>query len=114
MEARSCEGRALRTGVAWFARSQGSFPSCSHTSNATVERRRAAAANLLTVLALARTHHVANVFITDRNLDNPWDRMPSYWQQEVDSIAASNETAHYGGGFRRPGGSPPGPSGLPA
>lgn len=61
-----------------------------------------AAANLPTVLALARTHHVANVFVTDRNLDNPWDCMPSYWQQEVDSIAASNETAHYGGGFRRP------------
>ena len=38
----------------------------------------------------AVTRNVAGIYITDDVLGNPWDRLPTYWQQEVDKVAAIN------------------------
>ncbi len=40
-------------------------------------------------LALARG--IGNLFITDDLLSNPWDNLPSYWNQEVDYIASISQ-----------------------
>lgn len=50
-------------------------------------------ANMSAVLDLARARRVGNVYVTDTGLDNPWDRLPSYWPLEAEAIAASNPSS---------------------
>jgi hypothetical protein len=33
------------------------------------------------------------VYVTDDSGANPWDRLPSYWEQEVAAVAAENRRA---------------------
>lgn len=45
--------------------------------------------NLAAVLGLARARGVGNVYVTDGELENPWDRLPSYWPLETEAVAGS-------------------------
>lgn len=38
-------------------------------------------------LRLAQQRNAGNVYVTDRRMDNPWDRLPSYWLEEVRLIS---------------------------
>jgi hypothetical protein len=38
-------------------------------------------------VSLARERHVANVYVTDDSLPNPWDTLPPYMDQEVALLA---------------------------
>jgi hypothetical protein len=46
---------------------------------------------LLSYLDRAVNLRVGNVYVTDDRLDNPWDRLPGYWKQEVDRVKALNK-----------------------
>lgn len=52
-------------------------------------------ANMLSDLGLAVQRNAGGIYITDDVLANPWDRLPSYWQQHVAAVAAIN--ADYNG-----------------
>ena len=41
------------------------------------------------------------IYITDDTGANPWDRLPSYWEEEVAAVAAENQRA-----IRQPGQEP--------
>lgn len=41
-------------------------------------------------VALAAARNARYVYVTDDNLPNPWDTLPSYWDQEVSKIAELN------------------------
>jgi spherulation-specific family 4 protein len=41
-------------------------------------------------VALAAARNARYVYVTDDNLPNPWDTLPSYWNQEVSTIAVLN------------------------
>jgi hypothetical protein len=47
------------------------------------------AAGMLADLQLAQQRHAGLVYVTDDTLPNPYDTLPSYWDQEVAAIAAS-------------------------
>lgn len=47
-------------------------------------------ARMPAVLALARARGVANVYVTDGRMANPWKGLPSYWPREAGAVAASN------------------------
>jgi hypothetical protein len=47
------------------------------------------AAGMLADLHLAQQRNAGLVYVTDDTLPNPYDRLPSYWNQEVAAIAAS-------------------------
>lgn len=34
--------------------------------------------------------NVGGIYVTDDVMNNPWDTLPSYWQQEVDAVAQIN------------------------
>jgi len=40
-------------------------------------------------LQMAQQRNVGDVYVTDATLPNPYDQLPSYWNQEVAAIAAS-------------------------
>lgn len=42
-------------------------------------------------LKLALSRHAGMVFITDAKMPNPWDRLPTYWREEVQAIKEMNE-----------------------
>jgi Spherulation-specific family 4 len=44
-------------------------------------------AGMLAALAEARARNAGYVYITDDVLDNPWDRLPSYWNAELAALA---------------------------
>jgi hypothetical protein len=46
-----------------------------------------------TNIDLAISRRAGFVYITDDILSNPWDRLPTYWAQEVDTIESLNRTA---------------------
>ena len=48
----------------------------------------ATAAKMREYLALAAKQRVGWFFATDAKGANPWDRLPTYWREEVDAIAA--------------------------
>ena len=41
-------------------------------------------------VSLAVSRHTGSIFITDDTLPNPYDTLPSYWNQLVDAVAAAN------------------------
>ena len=41
-------------------------------------------------LRLALTRSTGGIYITNDVMNNPWDTLPSYWQAEVDAVAAIN------------------------
>jgi hypothetical protein len=41
-------------------------------------------------LRLALTRNTGGIYITNDVMNNPWDTLPSYWQAEVDAVAAIN------------------------
>ena len=41
-------------------------------------------------VALAAARNAGYVYVTDNNLPNPYDNLPSYWDQEVSKIAELN------------------------
>jgi hypothetical protein len=47
------------------------------------------ATTMVTDLHLAQQRNVGLVFVTDATLPNPYDRLPSYWNDEVAAIAAT-------------------------
>jgi hypothetical protein len=47
------------------------------------------AAGMLTDLQLAMQRNAGLVYVTDRTLPNPYDQLPSYWDQEVAAIKSS-------------------------
>jgi hypothetical protein len=47
------------------------------------------AAGMVADLQLAQQRNAGLVYVTDDTLPNPYDRLPSYWDQEVAAIAAS-------------------------
>ncbi|QDT71383.1 spherulation-specific family 4 protein [Lacipirellula limnantheis] len=50
----------------------------------------ASAANMVDFLNLAVSRNVGGIYVTDDVMNNPWDTLPSYWQQEVDAVAQIN------------------------
>jgi spherulation-specific family 4 protein len=50
----------------------------------------ATAAAMQSDIDLAAARNARYVYVTDDNLPNPWDTLPSYWNQEVAKIAAVN------------------------
>lgn len=46
---------------------------------------------MLADLALASSRNVGSVYITDQGLPNPYDQLPSYWDQEVAAIQSMPE-----------------------
>ena len=47
--------------------------------------------SMLSALSLAQSRNVGSVFVTDQNLPNPYNQLPSYWDQEVAAIHAMPE-----------------------
>ena len=41
-------------------------------------------------LQLARSRRAGWIYVTDDALPNPWDRLPTYWEQEVAAVRQSN------------------------
>ncbi|MCA9258760.1 MAG: hypothetical protein KDA61_06155 [Planctomycetales bacterium] len=41
-------------------------------------------------LTLAKARNVGGIYITDDVMNNPWDRLPSYWTSEVAAVAQLN------------------------
>jgi hypothetical protein len=41
-------------------------------------------------LQAAERHSAGVVYVTDAELDNPWDRLPSYWSQALEAVRALN------------------------
>lgn len=41
-------------------------------------------------LELAVSRNIGGIYITNDVMSNPWDTLPSYWQQHVDAVAAIN------------------------
>ncbi len=39
------------------------------------------------LVQMARTYGIGRVYITDDHLPNPWDGLPTYWNEEVAAIA---------------------------
>lgn len=48
------------------------------------------AATMEEYLRLALTRSTGGIYITNDVMNNPWDTLPSYWQAEVDAVAAIN------------------------
>jgi len=46
---------------------------------------------MLSYLARAVSLPVGNVYVTDDQMDNPWDSLPGYWKKEVDGLKALNK-----------------------
>lgn len=44
------------------------------------------------IVELAKARNIGSIYITDDNMDkqNPWDSLPSFWNQEVDCISKTN------------------------
>jgi len=49
------------------------------------------AAAMQVTIARARAMNVGHVYVTDDDISNPWDRLPSYWPAEVAAVAAVPE-----------------------
>lgn len=49
------------------------------------------AAAMQATIARARAMNVGHVYVTDDDISNPWDRLPSYWAEEVGAVAAVPE-----------------------
>lgn len=47
-------------------------------------------AKIAEYLELAVSRNVGSIYITDDVMANPWDTLPTYWQQHVDAVAAIN------------------------
>jgi hypothetical protein len=47
------------------------------------------AAGMAADLQLAQQRNVGQVYVTDGNLPNPYDHLPSYWDQEVQALTPS-------------------------
>ena len=54
------------------------------------------AAGMTNTLALARQRNAGFVYVTDDQGGNPWDRLPAYWDAEVEAIEAINRAATNG------------------
>lgn len=50
----------------------------------------ASAAAMEAALDLAVQRNTGGIYITDDVMNNPWDRLPSYWEAEVAAVAAIN------------------------
>ncbi|MCC6492271.1 MAG: hypothetical protein IT424_04550 [Pirellulales bacterium] len=50
------------------------------------------AENMAAALDLALQRNAGGIYITDDVMNNPWDRLPTYWQAEVAAVAAINST----------------------
>lgn len=48
--------------------------------------------NMETALGLAVQRNTGGIYITDDVMNNPWDRLPAYWQAEVAAVAQINST----------------------
>ena len=46
--------------------------------------------DMLAHLNLARDRNAGGIYITNDVMNNPWDTLPSYWQAEVNAVAAIN------------------------
>ena len=46
--------------------------------------------DMLAHLNLARDRNAGGIYVTNDVMNNPWDILPSYWQAEVDAVAAIN------------------------
>lgn len=49
------------------------------------------AAAMQAVIARARAMNVGHVYVTDDDISNPWDTLPSYWAAETAAVAAVPE-----------------------
>jgi hypothetical protein len=56
----------------------------------------ASASEMQANLALAASRNVGYLYITDDSGANPWDTLPSYWNEEVAAISAVPEPETYG------------------
>jgi hypothetical protein len=52
----------------------------------------ASAQNMEDFLELAVARNTGGIYVTHDVMNNPWDTLPSYWQAEVDAVAAINAT----------------------
>jgi hypothetical protein len=52
----------------------------------------ASGANMAEFIALAAERNVGGIYVTNDVMANPWDTLPSYWQAEVDAVAALHDT----------------------
>lgn len=52
----------------------------------------ASATNMAEFIQLAADRNVGGIYVTNDVMNNPWDTLPSYWQAEVDAVAALHET----------------------
>jgi len=48
------------------------------------------ARQMSSALTLARKRSVANIYVTNDSLPNPWDTLASYWSNEVTAVASNN------------------------
>ncbi len=62
------------------------------------------AAAMLNNLDQAVAQNAGWVYVTDDVLGNPWDRLPTYWDQEVQRVIEINDGGGNGGGPIKPGG----------
>jgi hypothetical protein len=46
--------------------------------------------NMAAFLELAVERNTGGIYVTDDVMNNPWDTLPTYWQQHVDAVAAIN------------------------
>jgi hypothetical protein len=60
------------------------------------------ASTMQTRLEQALTKSVGGIYVTDDVMNNPWNTLPTYWQAEVDAIAAINASL-LAGDFNRDG-----------
>jgi hypothetical protein len=48
--------------------------------------------NMETAITLAAQRNAGGIYVTNDVLNNPWDTLPTYWQAEVDTVAAVHDT----------------------
>ncbi len=51
------------------------------------------AGSMTNAVTLAQARNAGFLYVTDDVLDNPWDRLPSYWDAEVNLIEGANRAA---------------------
>jgi hypothetical protein len=51
------------------------------------------ASAMQTNLNLAVSRHAGFIYITDDTLQNPWDRLPTYWSEEIAAVETINRAA---------------------
>jgi hypothetical protein len=66
-------------------RRQSAAALCYNIADATAMRR---------CLDLALQRHLGWIYVTDDSGANPWDRLPSYWKEEVAAVHERNLAAH--------------------